>query len=119
MPVSLAIQILAVKGMSTTFNQDTIVHTGSEAEAHFVIVRPLAHLGGNKKDILCEQYHQAAVAVEAAVKALVGLYHGRDFYIWGDEKAQRAHEEHVARVKAMNRVYMELFAMAEAIANQP
>ena len=118
MPVSLAIQILAVKGMSTTFNQDTIVHTGSEAEAHFVIVRPLAHLGGNKKDILCEQYHQAAVAVEAAVKALVGLYHGRDFYIWGDEKAQRAHEEHVARVKAMNRVYVELSAMAQAIAKQ-
>ena len=104
--------------METTFNQDTIVNSSNHPSLNFEIVRPLAHMGGNKKDVLCEQYHEAAMAVAAAVKALAGLYHGRDFYIWGDEKAQRAHEEHVARVKAMNRVYMELFSMAEAIANQ-
>ena len=104
--------------METTFNLDTIVNSSNDSALSFEIVRPLAHMGGNKKDVLCEQYHEAAVAVGEAVKALAGLYHGRDFYIWGNEKAQRAQEEHATRVESMNRVYVELSAMAQAIANQ-
>ena len=104
--------------METTFNQDTSVNSSNHPSLNFEIVRPLAHMGGNKKDVLCEQYHEAAMAVAAAVKALAGLYLGRDFYIWGNEKTQRAQGEHATRVESMNRVYVELSAMAQAIANQ-
>ena len=105
--------------METTFNQDTISYaSSSNPELNFEIVRPLAHLNGSPKQILCQQYHEAAMAVAAAVKAVAGLHHGRDFYKWGNVKSERAHDEHVKRVQAMNRVYVELSEMAMAIANQ-
>ena len=105
--------------MNTYTDHDTIVNTcSSQPELNFEIIRPLAHLGGSPKQILCEQYHDAAMSVAAAVESIAGLYHGRDFYKWGEVKSQRARDEHDKRVEAMNRVYVELFAMAEALANQ-
>jgi len=105
--------------MDTYTDHDTIVNTcSSQPELNFEIIRPLAHLNGSPKQILCQQYHDAAMSVAEAIESIAGLYHGRDFYKWGEKNAQRAQDEHLKRQQAMNRVYVELFAMAEAIANQ-
>lgn len=88
---------------------------------------PTIHLNGSAQSILMEDLRNAAEAVSFAIDRLAKTApHMRDFYVrqdlskappepCGERDFREAAEQHRNRLRTLNRVYAELFAVFEAI----
>lgn len=73
------------------------------------IALPTVHLNGSGRAPLSEQYHNAYMAVHAAIVALrEAAPHDRDYYIQGPDAGPQARREHEARIKALQGVLNDL-----------
>ena len=78
------------------------------------MIKPTLHINGTSRPALFECYVDAMVAVEAAIDTLrKAIPHGRDYYPQGDGAYAEATKEHQERIKALNKIAIELHALAE------
>lgn len=77
---------------------------------------PIVHLNGTSKSALVDQLHDAHRACLAAVERLTDAApNGRDYYPLGDAAFKAAREQHADRVRRVQSVAAELYAIWEAI----
>ena len=80
---------------------------------------PTIHLNGSSGMQLQEDLLHAANAIyEAREKLNQCAPHGRDYYVQGDEALQLAQEQFNDRVKKLNSIYEELYAIYNNIQEQ-
>lgn len=77
------------------------------------MILPTIHPNGTNRQALHEGYRDAITALEAAITALVFTApNGRDYYPQGPDAYRQAEREHVARIRALNDVVLDLHALA-------
>ncbi len=77
---------------------------------------PTIHLNGTSKNALIEQYSQACMAIQRAIRAMCEASpHGRDYYPQGPDTYRQANDEHLARIKKLEDVGNELQQIIENI----
>lgn len=76
--------------------------------------KPIIHLNGDSARDLVEQYSDAAMAIEDAIKEVAQTYpHMRNYYVDPDPEAgQRAQEQHESRLTRLLEVKEELKQLA-------
>lgn len=80
---------------------------------------PRIHINGTAPQDLLKAITEALHALDTAMAKLRETSpHGRDYYPIGADAASTAFKEHTARCEALRKVYVELQAMGEHIANQ-
>ena len=73
------------------------------------MMKPTVHLNGSAGQNLIDENKAAAVAVKRAIEAVqAAAPNARDYYVQDDSAYQRARDEHVARLKALDTVLAEL-----------
>jgi hypothetical protein len=73
------------------------------------IVLPIVHSNGSGRQALMDQQHQAVMAIQAAIAALMdSMPHGRDYYPLGDDVHHRAYLQAMERVTALQKVQAEV-----------
>lgn len=75
---------------------------------------PTIHINGTSRDALIESYVEALTAIEYAIDAIkYAAPHGRDYYPQGPDAMDQAGDEHILRLKALEKIAAELRALAE------
>lgn len=78
---------------------------------------PTIHLNGTSRDELLRGYVNALDALrEAEIAVAQTIPHGRDFHVQGDMALERAHREHIDRMRKLRGVFSDLSAIAETVA---
>lgn len=75
---------------------------------------PTIHMNGTSRDQLIEGYIDAITAIEYAIDAVkYAAPNGRDYYPQGPDAMAQAGDEHLLRLKALDKIAAELRALAE------
>ena len=74
---------------------------------------PQINLNGSDAQSLAEQYHKAALAVEAALNATYGIIHGRDYQTLPGWAGARAIREMEARQTLLRNVADDLHVLTD------
>ena len=81
-----------------------------------MLTLPTVHLNGTSRTDL---FNAISVALDALAEARVALQatapNGRDYYPQGEMAIRQATAEHVARLRMLETVYAELYAVAEHV----
>lgn len=82
------------------------------------MIYPTVHLNGTSKEELQRQLRDAHEAIGKAIEAMAqAAPHGRDYYPQGSSVIYNAQAEHTSRVRRLESVREELFAIWENIEN--
>lgn len=81
------------------------------------MIIPAIHINGTGRLALAEQYAQAALAIDDAIKALIeAAPHARDYYIQQDPDAfRKAVAEQESRVARLREVREELIRLHDSV----
>lgn len=75
---------------------------------------PSIHINGTSRDALAESYFEALTSIEYAMDAIkYAAPHGRDYYPQGPDAMSQAGDEHILRMKSLEKIAAELRALAE------
>jgi hypothetical protein len=75
---------------------------------------PTIHLNGTSREQLFEGYMDALAAIEYALEAVkYAAPNGRDYYPQGPDAMAQAGDEHILRMKALDKIAAELRTIAE------
>lgn len=80
------------------------------------MIKPTIHLNGTSPERLFEGYHNASLAVDAAIDALAEIeFHSRDYYPQDDKVFELARAQRVEQFTKLREVRDELRSVTEYV----